>query len=196
MSGSNQGWWMASSITEEDIRNLREAKYLPAEIPHRLPAQGQVVPTPKPNESIVFTSHFLRGLGFSVDPFVRGLMFYYGLDFLDLAPDSVLHISSFIVVCESFLRIPPTSPMAQDLQCEAEGDRRASRGVRRLYNKQRRRRPMAKGFLPGGVRLMATGVVLHHSSPRHKARGRPCLPLGPPATTGVMGQQGAGLGAS
>ena len=34
-------------------------------------------------------------------------MFYYGLDFHDLAPDSLLHISSFIVVCEAFLRITP-----------------------------------------------------------------------------------------
>ena len=34
-------------------------------------------------------------------------MFYYGLDFHDLAPDSILHISSFIVVCEAFLCITP-----------------------------------------------------------------------------------------
>ena len=34
-------------------------------------------------------------------------MFYYGLDFHDLAPDSFLHISTFIVVCEAFLRITP-----------------------------------------------------------------------------------------
>ena len=55
----------------------------------------------------MFISHFLRGLGFSLDPFVRGLMFYYRLDFHDLALDSILHISSFIVVCEAFLRITP-----------------------------------------------------------------------------------------
>ena len=55
----------------------------------------------------MFVSHFLRGLGLALDPFVRGLMFYYGLDFHDLAPDSLLHISSFIVVCETFLRITP-----------------------------------------------------------------------------------------
>ena len=55
----------------------------------------------------MFVSHFLRGLGLALDPFVRGLMFYYGLDFHDLAPDSLLHISSFIVVCEAFLRITP-----------------------------------------------------------------------------------------
>ena len=34
-------------------------------------------------------------------------MFYYGLDFHDLAPDSFLHISAFIVMCEAFLRITP-----------------------------------------------------------------------------------------
>ena len=34
-------------------------------------------------------------------------MFYYGLDFHDLAPNFVLNISAFIVVCEAFLRIRP-----------------------------------------------------------------------------------------
>ena len=34
-------------------------------------------------------------------------MFYYGLDFHDLAPDSILHILSFIIVCEAFLHITP-----------------------------------------------------------------------------------------
>src|SRR3954464_12945028 len=108
MSGSDlQGRWMPSSVTEEDVLKLREAKFLTGEISHRLPAQGQAFPSPQPGESVVFVSHFLWGLGFPMDPFVRGLMFYYGLDFHDLAPESILHISSFIVVCEAFLRITP-----------------------------------------------------------------------------------------
>src|SRR3989337_3627074 len=108
MSGSSsQGNWVASSVTEEDIAKLREARYLTAEIPHRLPAKGQVIPTPKAGERVVFIPHFLRGLGFALHPFVRRLMFYYGLDFHDLAPNSFLHISAFIVVCEAFLCIPP-----------------------------------------------------------------------------------------
>ena len=93
---------MPSSVTEEDIKKLREAKYLTAEVSHRLPARGQVVPTPEPNEDVVFISHFLRGVGLALDPFVRGLMF----DVLT-APDSFLHISAFIVMCEAFLRITP-----------------------------------------------------------------------------------------
>ena len=108
MSGSNlQGWWMPSSVTEEDLLKLRDARYLTGEISHTLPAQGQVIPTPKPGKSIVFVYHFLRGLSFPTNPFVRGLMFYYGLEFHDLDPESIFHISLFIVVCEAFLRITP-----------------------------------------------------------------------------------------
>ena len=59
---------MPSSVTEEDVLKLREAKFLTGEILHKLPAQGQVIPTPKPGESVVFMSHFLRGLGFLTDP--------------------------------------------------------------------------------------------------------------------------------
>ena len=108
MFGSGaQGKWMASSVTEEDIKELREAGYLAKEITHRLSAKGQIIPTPKPNERVVFISHFIRGLGFPLHPFVRGLMLYYGLDFHDLAPNFILNISAFIIVCEAFLRIPP-----------------------------------------------------------------------------------------
>ena len=98
---------MPSTVMEEDIKKLREARYLTLEVSHRLPARGHVVPTPEPNENVVFVSHFLRGLGLALDPFVRGLMFYYGIDFHDLAPDFFLHIMTFIVVCEAFLCITP-----------------------------------------------------------------------------------------
>ena len=90
---------MASSVMEENIKKLREAGYLPANIAHRLLNAGQIVPMPEPHERVVFLSHFVRGLGFPLHPFVRGLMFYYGLDFHDLAPNFILNISVFIVVC-------------------------------------------------------------------------------------------------
>ena len=110
MSGSDlQGRWMPSSVMEEDVLKLRDARYLTGKISHRLPAQGQVIPTHEPGGGQVISkmSHFCRGLGFPTDPFVRGLMFYYGLEFHDLAPESILHISSFIVVYEAFLRTTP-----------------------------------------------------------------------------------------
>ena len=98
---------MASSVTEGHINKLRRAGYLAANITHRMPAAGQIVPTPEPHERVVFLHHFLRRLGFPLHPFVRGLMFYYGLEFHDLAPNFILNISALIVVCEAFLRIKP-----------------------------------------------------------------------------------------
>ena len=98
---------MVSSVKEEDITKLRVARYLAKEIAHHLPAEGQVFPTSEPTERVVFIPHFFRGLGFPIHPFVRGLMYYYGIDFHDLSPNSFLDISAFIVVCEAFLRIQP-----------------------------------------------------------------------------------------
>ena len=80
--------------------------YLAKRISHRLPTAGQVIPTPEPYEKVVFLTHFVCGLGFPLHPFVRGIMYYYGIDFHDLSPNFFLNISTFIVVCEAFLRVP------------------------------------------------------------------------------------------
>ena len=63
MSGAG-GKWMASSVTEGHIQKLRSAGYLSSDIVHRLPNKGQLSPTPRPHERVVFLPHFLRGLGF------------------------------------------------------------------------------------------------------------------------------------
>ena len=99
---------MVSSVTEGDIKKLLQAGYLATDIVHWLPNTGQVIPTPGPHKRVVFVAHFVRGLGFPLHPFLRGLMFYYGLDFHDLAPNFILNILAFIVVCETFLRIKPS----------------------------------------------------------------------------------------
>ena len=116
---------MASSVTEGQIQKLRDAGYLSSDIAHRLPNEGELIPTPRPHERVVFLPQFLRGLGFPLHPFVRRLMFYYGLDFHDLAPNVILNISAFIVAC-----------VAQDLQCQAEGCEGQPSGVRRRHGGQ------------------------------------------------------------
>ena len=59
---------MVSSVTEETITKLQEARYLAVDIAHELPDAGQIIPTPKPHERVVFLTHFFRGLGI---PFTR-----------------------------------------------------------------------------------------------------------------------------
>ena len=98
---------MVFSVMEGHIKTLRKVGYLSADTAHRLLDAGQIIPTPGPHERVVFLAHFVRGLGFPLHPFVCRLMFYYALDFHDLAPNFVLNISAFIVVCEAFLRINP-----------------------------------------------------------------------------------------
>ena len=70
MSGAG-GKWMVSSVTEGDVKKLRRARYLHDDIAHRLLDEGQLIPTPEPHERVVFLTHFLRGLGFPLHPFVR-----------------------------------------------------------------------------------------------------------------------------
>ena len=98
---------MVSSVMEGHIKRPRKAGYLSNDIVHRLPEEGKLIPTPRLHERVVFLPHFLRGLGFPLHPFVRGLMFYYGLDFHDLALNFILNISVVIVVCEAFFCIRP-----------------------------------------------------------------------------------------
>ena len=98
---------MASTVREKDIKKLREAGYLAKKIGHRLPAAGQIVPNPEPHERVMFLPHFVHRVGFPLHPFVRGTMYYYDIDFHDLSPNSFLNITTFIVVCEAFLRISP-----------------------------------------------------------------------------------------
>ena len=74
MSGAG-GKWMASAVTEGQIKKLRKVGYLSYNITHWLPDEGQLIPTPRPHERVVFLTHFLRGLGFPLHPFVGGSCF-------------------------------------------------------------------------------------------------------------------------
>jgi hypothetical protein len=49
----------------------------------------------------------LRGLSLPPHPFLRGLLFAYGIQLHDLNPNTILHIACFITLCECFLGIEP-----------------------------------------------------------------------------------------
>ena len=69
MSGSGAGGkWTASSVKKKDIRELLEAGYLAKEIAHRLPAKGQIIPTPEPHERVGFSHTSSAGWG---SPFIH-----------------------------------------------------------------------------------------------------------------------------
>ncbi|KAK1692715.1 hypothetical protein QYE76_009412 [Lolium multiflorum] len=56
---------------------------------------------------VSFVDHLIRGLAAPIHPFLRGLLYVYGLQLHHLTPNSILHISIFITLCEAFLGVQP-----------------------------------------------------------------------------------------
>lgn len=47
-------------------------------------------------------------LGFPCTSFVRGLLFYYGLEMQNINPNMILHIACFMTLSEAYLGMSPT----------------------------------------------------------------------------------------
>ena len=58
-------------------------------------------------EIVVFTSFYERRFAMPAHDFLRGLLFFYGLELIHLNPNSILHGSIYIHLCEAFLGIDP-----------------------------------------------------------------------------------------
>jgi hypothetical protein len=65
------------------------------------------IPKPPSGFWVMFLAFLLRGLSFPAHEFLRGLLFVYGVQLYQLTPNSILHITCFITLCESFLGIEP-----------------------------------------------------------------------------------------
>src|SRR3954464_9506466 len=53
----------------------------------------------------MFIAFIIRGLSFPVHDFLRGLLFFYGIQLHHLSPNSLLHIAWFVAFCECWLDI-------------------------------------------------------------------------------------------
>lgn len=56
---------------------------------------------------IIFRWMFEHGLGLPVCSFLRGLFHFYKIEFVNLNPNSLLHLSLFVHACEDFLGVRP-----------------------------------------------------------------------------------------
>src|SRR6185312_4643280 len=71
------------------------------------PAFGRDHPYGNKLEVVVFTSSLERGLGFPCSSFFSRLLYYYGIQLHHLTPNSFVHISIFVHLCEDFQGIEP-----------------------------------------------------------------------------------------
>ena len=79
--------------------------------------QAESVPNPSKGERVCFVPYLIRGLGFPIHPFLRGLLEFYGLQLHHLTPASILHIAGFVALCELFLGIEPHFALWKRLFC-------------------------------------------------------------------------------
>mgnify|MGYP002413848545 CR=1 FL=1 len=110
--GPQEGDWRSLSVSHLQLSRLQTQGYLPladvVSVRAALASIGNDVlaenfPNPNKEERVCFVSFLLRGLGFPIHPFLRGLLEYYGIQLHNLTPGSILHISGFVALCELFL---------------------------------------------------------------------------------------------
>jgi hypothetical protein len=105
--GSAVGRWVQTKVGNKELSQAEKMGLLKNTPAESLAAGPEIVPRPPPGFRVIFIAFLLRGLSFRPHPFLRGLLFSYGIQVHDLNPNSILHIACFITLCECFLGIEP-----------------------------------------------------------------------------------------
>ncbi|KAK1613988.1 hypothetical protein QYE76_019505 [Lolium multiflorum] len=98
--------WERSKVTNQDVNLLKRLGLMKKEDAIRFPSE-ESYPNPPMEYRVSFVDHLIRGLSTPIHDFLRGLLFVYGIQLHQLTPNSILHISIFITLCECFLGITP-----------------------------------------------------------------------------------------
>jgi hypothetical protein len=101
--------WKKSRAKIEDLLALLNSGFLwEKEVDMWRAAAGDPYPMEKnPDEIPMFTQFAERGLSLPASDFFKGLLGYYGIEHLNLSPNSIFHTSVFVHFCEAFLGIKP-----------------------------------------------------------------------------------------
>ena len=116
--------WGKSKATELKLQELVTSQVLPPkDIIHWRGATDETRPRPDKGEIVVFTEHVTRRFRPPGSLFFREVLQYYGLRPQDIGPNSVLNMSNFTVLCESYLQIPPNLNLFLDLfHCKTQSE--------------------------------------------------------------------------
>ena len=100
--------WTASTCSESDLETLvSSGVLLEKSVLQWRHALGEDRPYENTGEIVSFVPYLERGLGFPCSSFFSGLLCYYRIQLHHLTPNSFVHISIFVHLCEAFLGIEP-----------------------------------------------------------------------------------------
>jgi hypothetical protein len=98
--------WVRSAIQQREVEKARTDGLISSKDSIKFPST-EWIPQPPSGYRVMFLSFLLRGLSLPAHEFLRGLLFVYGVQLHQLTPNSILHITCFVTLCESFLGIEP-----------------------------------------------------------------------------------------
>ena len=108
MEPTREEGWNASKCSVSDLEALVFAGLLGHKsIIQWHPALGEDRLYENAGEIVAFVPYLKRGLGFPCLFFFSGLLHYYRIQLHHLTPNSLVHISIFVHLCEAFLGIEP-----------------------------------------------------------------------------------------
>jgi hypothetical protein len=101
--------WKKSKAKTEDLLALVNSGFLrEKEMDMWCAAAGYPYPMEtKPDEIPMFAWFVERGLTPPASDFFKGLLKYYGIEYLNLNPNGIFHVSVFVHFCEAFVGIKP-----------------------------------------------------------------------------------------
>jgi hypothetical protein len=111
-------------------------------------AAGDPYPMEKAEDEIPMFARFVeRGLALPASDFFKGLLGYYGVEYLNLNPNGIFHTAVFVHFCEAFLGIKPHWILFLEvLPGQAAAKRHQPKSSRRSQHPVERRR---RGAVPG-----------------------------------------------
>jgi hypothetical protein len=101
--------WKKSKTKTEDLLALLNSGFIrEKEVDMWRAAAGDPYPMEKAEDEIpMFTRFAERGLALPASDFFKGLLRYYGVEYLNLNPNGIFHTVVFVHFCEAFLGIHP-----------------------------------------------------------------------------------------
>jgi hypothetical protein len=99
--------WKKYKVKTEDLLALLNSGFIrEKEVDMWRAAAGDPYPMEKAEDVIPMFARFVeRGLALPASDFFKGLLGYYGVEYLNLNPNSIFHAAVFVHFCEAFLGI-------------------------------------------------------------------------------------------
>jgi hypothetical protein len=104
----NREWKKSKAKTEDLLALLNSGFIREKEVDMWRAAAWDPYPMEKSEDEIPMFARFAeRGLALPASNFFKGLMGYYGIEYLNLNPNGIFHTAVFTHFCEAFLGIKP-----------------------------------------------------------------------------------------